>query len=194
MIIARYGRRPKHAKHALNAAAGDCSLGVRVPEMIAESLLFGRLFACLHTANTAPARINELCSQQRVLQQKIEDQLPRQRCSTVVSINLHVCLFCGMLVLRALLTFLSHFALAFAQCTQAIGIRSGDSMPGQIVESRLDRMCNGVRKATLLALERRDEVLGRGLGRSGGVQVDSAIWGSGSSLRMKTAHWSRWYW
>jgi hypothetical protein len=28
-----------------------------------------------------------------------------------------------------LLTFLSHFAFAFAQCTQAIGIRSGDSMP-----------------------------------------------------------------
>jgi hypothetical protein len=53
-------------------------------------------------------------------------------------------------------------------------------------------MCNGVRKATLLALERRDEVLGRGLGRSGGVQGDSAIWASGSSLRMKTAHWSRW--
>jgi hypothetical protein len=68
MIIARYGRRPKHAKHALNAAAGDCSLGVRVPEMIAESLLFGKLFACLHTANTAPAHIDEPCSQQRVLQ------------------------------------------------------------------------------------------------------------------------------
>ena len=27
-----------------------------------------------------------------------------------------------------MLTFLSHFAFAFAQCTQAIGIRSGDSM------------------------------------------------------------------
>jgi hypothetical protein len=49
--------------------------------------------------------------------------------------------------LGALLTFLSHFALAFAQCTQAIGIRSGDSMPGQIVaereESPLGRMRNG---------------------------------------------------
>ena len=100
MIIVRYGRRPRHAKLALNAAAEDCSLDVRVPEMIAESLLFGRLSACLHTANTAPVLINEPCSQQRLA---TEDRRPdclakgmQPPAPQVASIDLHVCLFGGM--------------------------------------------------------------------------------------------------
>lgn len=86
MIIVRYGRRPMHAKHALNAAAEDCSLDVRVPEMIAESLLFGKLSACLHTANTVPALVNEPCSQQRLA---TEDRRPTASPKVCVTTGLH---------------------------------------------------------------------------------------------------------
>ena len=46
MIVVRYGRRPRHAKHVLNAAAEGCSLYVRVLEMTAESPSTDRLSAC----------------------------------------------------------------------------------------------------------------------------------------------------
>jgi hypothetical protein len=63
MIIARYERRLKYAKHALNADAEGCSLDVRVPEMIAELPLTGRLSVCSHTAHTAPEPLNQRYSQ-----------------------------------------------------------------------------------------------------------------------------------
>ena len=144
MIIARYGRRPRHAKHALNAAAEECSLDVRVPEMIAESLSIGRLSVCLHIASTAPATLNQLCSQQRLVTggsktaTAFAKGMQNHRLHSR-AIDLHICLFLWYVVWEPLLTFLSHFAFAFAQCTQAIGIRSGDSMPGQIVAEREER-------------------------------------------------------
>src|SRR4051794_30010727 len=99
MIIVRYGRRLRHAKHAQNAAAEDCSLDVRVPEMVAESLLIGTLSACLHIASTAPALSISLFFN-RGWQQEAEARLPRQGYATagctVVVIDLHICLFCGM--------------------------------------------------------------------------------------------------
>jgi hypothetical protein len=66
MSTVRYERRPRHAKHAPNAAAEGCSLDVRVPEMIAESPVTGRLSACSHNASTVPAPLNQPRSHHRL--------------------------------------------------------------------------------------------------------------------------------
>ena len=189
MIIARYGRRPRHATHALSAAAEECSFDVRVPEMIAESLSIGRLSACLHIASTAPALSISFCSQQRRATggSKKPDCLMPKVCNHRLhsrAIDLHICLFFLWYVVLGspLLTFLSHFAFAFAQCTQAIGIRSGDSMPWTDRsrtrrEAPLGRMCKRSGRPLSWLWSVGITRWERPGGQSGGVRGGSAISG-----------------
>ena len=201
MIIVRYGRRPRHAKHALNVAAEDCSLDARVPEMIAESLLIGRLSACLRIASTAPALSISLVPKQRLAKEgrkptALAKGMQQTTGSIVVSLTSTSALFCGM-------WFGSPAHLLVALRLRLCAVYAGNWHSLWRLHA-LDRSqpdakrapwagCVTVREATFLALERRYYVLGRpfwgGRGQSGGVRSSSAISASRGSLRMKMVHW-----
>ena len=150
MIIVKYERRLTHVTHAPSAAVAGLFPCVKVPEMIAEWLSTDRLSACSRNASTAPV-LDQPCSQRKLATNSLSPTPSTPTCKLRLSsplIDTYVCFFPCMCA-GLLLTFLSHLAFAFAQCTQAIGIRSGDSMPRQ------------------MAVEKGERALGEGAGRAG---------------------------
>ena len=168
--------------------------------MIGELLLIGKLSACLHIANTAPALSMSLCSQQKLATREIKDRLPRQRLcnhrSTVVSLTSITWLFSVVCRFGSL----AHLLVALRLGLSAVYTGNWHSLwrlHAWTNRSRIRREfpwtgCVRVREGHSPGFGSAGiKVLGRTWGRSGGVQGGSAIWASGSSLRMKTAHWSR---